>query len=72
MTEKERAENVRRLLVMQGVLLSLTESLAETAKVCRDADELGLAFSLYMVKESVDSYRKQVKKFTLKMVGDDT
>jgi len=71
MTEKERAENVRRLIVMQGVLLSLTESLGETADVCRDADEPGLAFAIHMVKESVDAYRKQVKKFTLKMVGDD-
>lgn len=45
------------------MLLTLSASLAEAAKTCRDAGALGLAFSIYMVGESIEVYVQQVGKW---------
>lgn len=53
----------KKLERMQDMLLTLSASLAEAAKTCRDAGALGLAFSIYMVGESIEVYVQQVGKW---------
>lgn len=55
--------DAKRLEKMQDMLVALSVSLDDAAKTCREAGAMGLAFSIYMVSESIAVYVKQVSKW---------
>lgn len=71
MTEGERVELIRRMVEMQGTMRTLIEYVGVVAAECDDIGEKGLAFSIYMIRESLAVYSSQVLKYTRKVLEED-
>lgn len=63
MTDDEKADVARRLVAMQGSLRAVMEAAEVQGRICDAAGESGLAFAVYMVKESIGAYSKQLNVF---------
>lgn len=70
MTPEEKAEAIRRLLAVENSVRTLADASDEVAIAAKEAGANGLAFSLYMVRESILVYGKEVAKWTKKLLSD--
>jgi hypothetical protein len=63
MDKAERLDIARRLMAMQASLRAVMEVAELQGQVCDAAGESGLAFAVYMLKESIGAYSKQLNVF---------
>lgn len=59
----QRAEIVRRLMAMQSSLRNVIDAAEMQGRICDAAGESGLAFAVYMLRESLAAYSKQLSVF---------
>lgn len=59
----DRIEIARRLMAMQASLRAFMEAAEMQGQICDAAGESGLAFAVYMLKESIGAYSKQLNVF---------
>jgi hypothetical protein len=63
MDKAERLDIARRLMAMQASLRTVMEVAELQGQVCDAAGESGMAFAVYMLKESIGAYSKQLNVF---------
>lgn len=63
MDKAERLDIARRLMAMQASLRAVMEVAELQGQICDAAGESGLAFAVYMLKESIGAYSKQLNVF---------
>ena len=71
MTADEKAEIVRRLLVMQHSLRNVVDAAERQGEFCDAAGAKGLAFAVYMLRESVAAYSVALNTWVTKFLEDD-
>lgn len=64
--KRQREATAKGLRDMQINLLMLAEQIKAAGDACRNSNAAGLAFSLFMLQESIKSYCRQVEKWTQK------
>ena len=72
MTPDERAEILRRLLVMTQTLRSVTEAAEAHAALAHEAGADGLAVSIYLLGESIKVFSRELAKFTTKYLEESS
>lgn len=71
-TDDERRIFAGRLVAMQQTLRTVFEACEAQAELCKSAGAHRLAFSIFMVRENLIGYSKELNAFVLKvMAGDD-
>lgn len=70
MTPEDKADAIRRLLAVENSVRSLADASEATAEAARESGATGLAFALFMVRESVLIYGKEAAKWTKKTLSD--
>lgn len=70
MDDTNRVEIARRLMAMQGSLRAVMEAAEMQGRICDAAGESGLAFAVFMLKESIAAYSKQLGIFVTEYLGE--
>ena len=70
MTPEDKADAIRRLLAVENSVRALADASQEVADAATEAGATGLAFSLFMVRESILVYGKEAAKWTRKLLSD--
>ena len=63
MTPSEKADIMRRLMVMQDTLRTLMDAADAQGYLCDSAGAKGLAFAIYMMRESLSVYSAELDKW---------
>jgi len=69
MTPQEKRDVVIRLASIKAAVASISDFAEEAAKIANEVDAKGLAFSLHMLKEAINSYGKEMDRWATKMVS---
>ena len=70
MDDLDRVEIARRLMAMQGSLRAVMDAAEVQGQICDAAGESGLAFAVFMLKESIAAYSKQLGIFVTEYLGE--
>lgn len=70
MTPDEKADILRRLLVMTQALRQVSEAAEAHAAFAHEAGAEGLAIATYMLGESIKVFSKELAKFTTKYIEE--
>jgi hypothetical protein len=70
MTPDERADILRRLLVMTSTLRTVADLAEANAALAQEAGADGLALATFMLSESIQAFSKELAKFTTRYVEE--
>ena len=70
MDEEERMAVLRRLLEQQHALRSVVEAASLQAELAKEAKADALAFAIFMLRESLKVYSKELSKFVHRYIGE--
>jgi hypothetical protein len=71
MTNDEKVDVLRRLLAMQQTLRTVMEAVETQGQLCDSAGAKGLAFSVYMLRESLAAYSKELNRWVEGYLAED-
>lgn len=71
MNADDRAEIVRRLLVMQNGLRDVTEAMEAQATLSKAIGATGLATASYFLKESITVYGNELRRFVADYIAGE-
>jgi hypothetical protein len=69
LSNKEREEVVARLVSIDQAIKSIALFADEAAALAKDHDATGLAFSLLMLKESIEAYGVEMNKWVKTIIS---
>ena len=71
MNADDRAEIVRRLLVMQHGLRDVTEAMDAQATLAKNIGATGLATASYFLRESIQVYSNELRRFVADYIAGE-
>jgi hypothetical protein len=69
LSNKDREEMVARLVSIDQAIKSIALFADEAASLAKDHDATGLAFSLLMLKEAIEAYGVEMKKWAKTIIS---
>lgn len=69
--QKDREAAAKKLLLMNATIRSLADTISDAAGFAAEADEKGLAFACYMLRESLLAYSKSVNRYAARVLKTD-
>ena len=67
----DRVKTLRKLVEHQQSLRTLSESMESYSAVAKGSGDLALAFSIEMLREAIDAYSKEIRRFVIKAAGNE-
>lgn len=67
----DRVKTLRKLVEHQQSLRTLSESMESYSGVAKDSGDMALAFSIEMLREAIDAYSKEIRRFVIKAAGSE-
>ena len=71
MNSEERNHVANRLIAMQQTLRTVFEACEAQAAMCDEVGAKRLAFAVYMVRESLITYSKELNTFVLRFIANE-
>jgi hypothetical protein len=68
--EPDRVEVIKKLVGVQNTIRDLIDHVNDYAFACNEMGAHGVAFSIYMISESLHVYSKEVRKLIRKEMTD--
>ena len=66
----DRVKTLRKLVEHQQSLRTLSESMESYSGVAKASGDMALAFSIEMLREAIEAYSKEIRRFVIKAAGD--
>jgi hypothetical protein len=70
-TNDEKYDVLQRMLQMQHGLRTVAEAAEIQGKLAQETGAEGLAFAVYMLRESILVYSKELSKWVTEYIGED-
>ena len=67
----DRVKTLRKLVEHQQSLRTLSESMESYSAVAKGSGDLALAFSIEMLREAIEAYSKEIRRFVIKAAGNE-
>lgn len=71
MTDNEKYDVLQRMLQMQHGLRTVAEAAEAQGRLAKETGAEGLAFAVYMLRESILIYSKELSKWVTEYIGEE-
>jgi len=70
-TDNEKYDVLQRMLQMQHGLRTVAEAAEAQGRLAKETGAEGLAFAVYMLRESILIYSKELSKWVTEYIGEE-